>query len=56
MKQFPMEVFGRGDTIPGMITATSNQGFVRAVREHGVNLRTLIHPPRSLLTNKFSFL
>lgn len=52
LKAFSLEVFGLGDTIPCMVTATSNQGVVRAVKEQNIYLRILLHPPRSLLTNK----
>uniref|UniRef100_A0A7S4I7H9 DUF1308 domain-containing protein n=1 Tax=Vannella robusta TaxID=1487602 RepID=A0A7S4I7H9_9EUKA len=56
LKAFPLEVFGLGDTIPCMVTATSNQSVVRALREQNIFLRVILHPPRSLLTNKFEFL
>jgi len=53
LKPFPLEVFGLGDTIPCMVTVTSNQSIVRAVREQNIFLRVFIHSPRALLTNKF---
>ena len=56
MKELPRVVFGRGDAIPSIATATSNHSVVRAAREQGVFLQVILHPPRSLMTNRLEFL
>merc|ERR1712130_361216 len=56
LKDLPRNVFGRGDSIPCMVTVTSNHSVVRAAREQGVFLRVVLHPPRSLMTNRLQFL
>ena len=48
------EIFGLADSIPGMATVTSNQGFVRALAQSGVHLHVLMHDSRALLTNKYN--
>ena len=47
------EVFGKADSIPNMITSTSNRGFIRAAHQSNVHIRVVFHGSRALLTKKY---